>query len=54
MATSKQDKLGKKPRVGRTPDILRKSGAMKDKTKYNRKAIDKILERSYDSQGERD
>ena len=27
----------KPPRVGRTPDILRKSGPMKDKTKYNRK-----------------
>lgn len=37
MATSKQDKLGKIPRVGRTPEILRKSGPMKDRTKYDRK-----------------
>lgn len=37
VATSKQDKLGKKHRVGRTPDILRKSAPMKDKTKYVRK-----------------
>jgi hypothetical protein len=29
MATSKRDK----PRVGRTPDLLRKSGPMEDKTK---------------------
>lgn len=36
MATTKKDKL-KKPRVGRTPDILRKSGPMKDKSKYDRK-----------------
>lgn len=26
-----------KPRVGRTPDILRKSGPMKDRTKYTRR-----------------
>ena len=25
------------PRVGRTPDLLRKGGAMRDKTKYTRK-----------------
>lgn len=37
MATSKRDKLGKKPRVGRTPDILRKSAPMRDRTKYDRK-----------------
>jgi hypothetical protein len=33
MATSKRDKLGKKPRVGRTPEVLRKGGPMQDKTK---------------------
>lgn len=26
-----------KPRVGRTPDLLRKSGPMRDRTKYTRK-----------------
>lgn len=31
------------PRVGRTPDILRKGGAMRDKTKYNRKTAPRIL-----------
>lgn len=27
-----------KPRVGRTPDVLRKGGAMRDRTKYHRPA----------------
>jgi hypothetical protein len=27
----------KKPRTGRTPDVLRKGGPMDDKTKYDRK-----------------
>ncbi len=31
------------PRVGRTPDILRKGGAMRDKTKYTRKGKRKFL-----------
>lgn len=43
MATTKKDKL-KKPRVGRTPDILRKSGPMQDRTKYNRKKRSKPCE----------
>lgn len=33
VATSKRDKLGNKPRVGRTPEILRKGGAMTDRKK---------------------
>ncbi len=33
MATSKKEKLSTTPRVGRTPDLLRKGGPMKDKTK---------------------
>lgn len=33
---SKQKKE-RPPRVGRTPDILRKGGPMKDRKKYNRK-----------------
>jgi len=35
----------KAPRVGRTPDLLRKGGPMKDRKKYdrkNKKAIDDI------------
>jgi len=39
MAMTKRKKmtLPRAPRVGRTPDILRKGGAMRDKTKYTRK-----------------
>ena len=29
--------MKKKPRTGRTPDVLRKSGPMDDRTKYDRK-----------------
>ncbi len=29
--------VGKKPRTGRTPDLLRKSGPMRDRSKYDRK-----------------
>lgn len=37
MTKRKKMTLPRAPRVGRTPDILRKGGAMKDKTKYTRK-----------------
>lgn len=30
--------MAKPPRVGRTPDILRKGGPMRDKTKYSRRS----------------
>ena len=39
MATSKRkkkDKLPDTPRTGRTPDLLRKGGPQRDKTKYHR------------------
>ena len=29
--------VSKKPRTGRTPDLLRKSGPMRDRSKYDRK-----------------
>ena len=36
MTTTKRKKI-RAPRVGRTPDILRKGGPQKDRTKYDRK-----------------
>jgi hypothetical protein len=38
------DRIFNKPRVGRTPDILRKSGPMRDKTKYTRKGTKQELD----------
>lgn len=37
MSKRKKMTMPRVPRVGRTPDILRKGGAMRDKTKYTRK-----------------
>ena len=45
MAMSKGKKITP-PRVGRTPDILRKGGAMKDKTKYTRKTNRRDIDES--------
>lgn len=37
MTKRKNMTLPRVPRTGRTPEILRKGGAMRDKTKYDRK-----------------
>ena len=46
MSKRKKMTLPRVPRTGRTPDILRKGGAMRDRTKYTRKTNRRDIDES--------